>query len=830
MLLCAAKWSSGLLAGLVVAGALQAQQVPLPTPSQASQALQQAVQAQPGLADVLRQRIQQSGMSPDQIRARLQASGYPSTLLDAYMGLPAPGQTAAAPGTTELAAIQALGLQPISVRVDSLPLDTGLIRAAAAAQAMTPDTALTVFGTDVFRRTTTQFLPLLAGPVPPDYRLGPGDQLVLILTGDVELAYTLQVTREGFILIPQVGQVSVANLTLDQLRDLLFARLGRVYSGVRRGAGATTRFDITVASVRAVQVYVVGEVAQPGAYQLSSLGTVLSALYAAGGITDQANTRRIDVRRAGRTVATFDLYDYLLRGDTRNDIRLETGDVVFVGIEGPRVAVRGAVIRPAIYEMKTGDETLVQLMAAAGGFRADAARNRLSIQRVVPPSQRQAAAPPRVVIEVPLSADGQVPPLPLEDGDVVTVDSLSRGIRRYVDIRGSVYQPGRYGLEDDLTLSRLVQLAGGVRPATYAGRAHIERLNLADSTRTLLSVALPADSAAPWPTDVTLADYDIVTIYGRPEMRDSVTVSIAGAVNGPGRFLWREGMTLRDLVLMARGMRVGAWLQEAEIARLPADRSAGQLATSIRVPMDSTYLFDRDSTGRYIGPPGLAFRPSGAPEVVLQPYDNVLIFRQPDFELQRTVEIQGELRFPGTYALRTKDERIADLVERAGGLTQRAYPDGIRFIRVLNAAGRINIDLQRALRDRASSDNVILQPGDSIFVPEYIPSVRVVGAVNTPGSVLWRRGESLDYYLRGAGGFQRNADKGGTSVRQPNGLVEKSTRFLIFRSSPSPGPGAEIFVPLRPVQENNGNWAQIVTTSMAFMASLLSILVLAKQL
>ena len=191
-----------------------------------------------------------------------------------------------------------------------------------------------VFGVDVFRRSRTQFLPLLAGPVPPDYTLGPGDELVLILTGDVEVAYTLPVTREGFILIPQVGQVFVNNLTFDQLRDLLYTRLGKVYSGIRRTPDATARFSVSVANVRANQVYLIGEVVQPGAHQISGLGTVLTGLYAAGGVTALANLRHIEVRRLGKVVNTFDLYDYLLRGDDRSDIRLETGDVVFVPVHG----------------------------------------------------------------------------------------------------------------------------------------------------------------------------------------------------------------------------------------------------------------------------------------------------------------------------------------------------------------------------------------------------------------------------------------------------------------------------------------------------------------
>src|SRR5436190_21421687 len=274
-----------LASGAILLAAPKSASAQQPTPAQIQQALQQ-----PGLADVLRQRIQASGLTPDQIRSRLQASGYPSTLLDAYLGGAQAGQMQPTPGTFELQAVQALGLPASEQQL--LPVDTGMVRTRGG---LVPSR---VFGVDVCRRTTTQFLPLLAGPVPSDYKLGPGDVLVLILTGDVELAYTLQVTREGFILIPQVGQVFVSNTTLDQLRSVLYDRLGRVYSGVKRAASASTRFDISVANVRANQVYVVGEVAQPGAYQISSLGTVLTGLYAAGGVTERADMRSVEVRRA----------------------------------------------------------------------------------------------------------------------------------------------------------------------------------------------------------------------------------------------------------------------------------------------------------------------------------------------------------------------------------------------------------------------------------------------------------------------------------------------------------------------------------------------------
>src|SRR5436305_2360619 len=382
------------------------------TPDQLVQLLAQ----NPQLAAQLRQRLQQSGLTPDQIRAQLATNGYPSNLLDAYLSAAPAGQPVPLPSTQMLAAIQALGLGPFGA-TEGLRVDTGFIGVRAdSVRAESLATGNYVFGVDVFRRTTTQFLPLLSGPVPPDYRLGAGDQLVLILTGDLQRAYTLPVSREGFILIPQVGQVFVSNLTLDQLRDVLFARLGRVYSGVRRGANASTRFDISVANVRANQVYVVGEVTQPGAYQISSLGTALTALYAAGGITERANMRDIVVQRAGKTVATLDLYDYLLRGETRNDIRLETGDVIFVPVHGTRVDLAGAVVRPAVYELKHG-QSLADLIQAAGGFRPDAALRRVSVYRLLAAAERGPGAPPRAVIDVALAPlphgkrdTGSVPP------------------------------------------------------------------------------------------------------------------------------------------------------------------------------------------------------------------------------------------------------------------------------------------------------------------------------------------------------------------------------------------------------------------------------------
>ena len=739
------------LAGLLGVAGPGAAQNP-PPPSQAQGALERAIEQNPGLADVLRQRIQQSGLTPEQVRARLQAGGYPSNLLDPYLSATPLGQGAPAPGVQELTAIQALGLQPIALRVDSLPVDTGLISSGRGEGA---GGRSRVFGVDVFRRTTTQFMPLLSGPVPTDYKLGAGDVLVLILTGDVELAYTLQITREGFVLIPQVGQVYVSNLTLDQLRDVLYTRLGRVYSGIRRSANATTRFDVSVANVRVNQVYVVGEVSQPGAYRISSLGTVLTALYAAGGVTDRANMRGIEIQRLSKTVATLDLYDYLLRGDVRNDIRLETGDVVFVPVHGTRVQISGGVLRPAIYELGPS-ETLSDLIRVAGGFRPDAELRRIAIHRILLAGDRGPGPVLRTVVDVAL---------PL-------ASSTTRG------------SAGHRG-EDPMS-----------------------------------GVIIPT---------VGLQDGDSVVVDLVPSLGGSYYVAIAGMVIKPGQYPWHPGMTLRELVLLARGPRVGAYLKEAEIARLPEDRAKGQLATTIREPMDSTYLFERDSSGRFVGPPGPATLGSGAPEVQLEPYDNVLILRQPEWDFQRTVVVMGEVRYPGTYSLRTKTERLADIINRAGGLTSQAYPDGIRFVRGTGGIGRINVNLTRALRDTNSRYNIILQSADSIHVPEYQPSVKVLGAVNSPGSVLWEQGRDLDYYLSSAGGFTYRADKGRVNVRYANGEVRTKRKTLFFSSVPRPGPGSEVFVPVRDTTQGV-NYVQLFGSIAQIIASTVTAIYVIKHL
>ena len=685
-----------------------------------------------------------------------------------------------------------------------------------------PGGELKIFGMDLFTGRTTQFQPNLSGPIDPNYKLGPGDQLVLILTGDVELARSLQVTREGFIVIPQVGQIDVNNLTLGQLTNLLYDRLSKVYSGVRRGEGATTHFSISVSRLRTNQVFVVGDVVQPGSYEISSAGTLLTALYAAQGPAKTGTMRRIEVRRAGALVDTLDVYDYLLHGDASHDVRLESGDVVFVPVHGPRVKVAGEITRPAIYELK-GHESLRDVIQFAGGFTDVAARGRVQITRVLTPTERAPGGRDRIVLEIASSAfdTGAGPAVPMEAGDSLYVFTVSARVRNRITVTGDVWQPGPMGFTPGMRLSDVLKLAGGVKPDVYMGTVLVARLQT-DSTRQQLRTSLRDSTGTPT-DDVILQDDDDVHVFSLAEFRPHRYVAIAGAVRRSGRFAYHDGMTMRDLVLLAGGVTEGAYLDNAEVARLPESRAGGVTAVSLRVPLDSTYLFDRGPNGEWVGPPGLPAPRAGAPEVPLAPYDNVLIFRQPDWELQRTVVVSGEVRFPGRYALQRKSETIRDIIARAGGLSQDAYAEGMVMIRAANQTGRVGVDLPSALANPKARDNLILSDGDSLFVPTFSGVVRVVGAVNSPVTVAYVPGRDIAYYISAAGGTTPRGDDGRAFVTQPNGKVESiHHHFLLPSSVPVAKPGSTITVPTKP-PPNYGTSLAILGAAGAILSSLVAI-------
>jgi len=829
------------LCGALATRPASAQVPELPNASQMSpEMVQQLLRQRPELVDQLRDRLGTSGLTPDQVRERLRASGYPENMLDQYLGSGTgnAGTTGGQlPSGSTLDAMRALGaLSPkevdsLKAMQDSLYALADSIQQGLIGREDTTDIRnrpLRIFGLDVFRRRGREFQPSIGGPVDPNYVLGPGDVMVLILTGEVEMVHNLTVTREGFVLIPQVGQLYVANQTLGQVEEQLYSRLGRVYSGVKKGPNARTRFQLSISKLRTIQVYVTGEVQRPGAFQVSAGGGVLNALYAAGGPTDRGSMRRVEVKRGAKSLGTLDLYDYLLRGENSTAIPLASGDVLFVPPHGPRVKVTGEVLRPAIYELKPG-ETLRDLIADAGGFTESALTSRVQIHRVLPPSARAQPGRNRVVMDVasPGMQSGEVPPYVIEAGDSVVIFPVADRTRAVVRIKGNVWTPGAIGFTPGMTLDDALRLAGGPKPDTYLGAVLVTRLR-PDSTRFQLRSAL-ADSTGRTTQNLPLQEDDEISVFSRSDFRGERFVVVTGAVRKPGRIPYRDGMTLRDAVLEASGMREDAYLKEAEVARLPKDRSSGQVATTIRVPLDSTYIFDRAPDGTYGGPPGLPAPSSGAQEFVLDAYDNVLILAQPQWELQRLVAITGQVNFPGHYALTSRTERLTDLIGRAGGLTAEAYPTGVELYRSQKDQGRIGVDLPRALKDSAYHDNLILIGGDSVHIPEYNPVVQVRGAVNAPVAVTWVRGKDVDFYVQAAGGYTEKADKGRAFVTQPSGKLESvKRRFFLPDSKPQPLAGGVIQVPERSPRGGPGTLA-VVGSIATILTAFATVLIAAKQ-
>lgn len=815
---------------------------PRPTPEQA----QILLQSRPDLVQQLRERMFQSGLSQQQIRARLKAEGYPEDLLDQYMSGSRTNDNAV-PTKEVFSALRVLGITD-STDVDDLEQlansrmrrqqDDKLKDTTVKRDTTLSEKSAEIFGLSLFRNSSSRFQPNAAGPVDPDYRLGAGDKLVLILTGDVERATELDVTREGFVVIPDVGQVNVANLTLGQLEELLYSRLSRVYSGVKRGADATTFFSVSVSSLRSVRVFVTGDVVEPRSFNLSA-ATVMTALYAAGGPNDQGSLRRVEVRRAGKLVTTMDVYDYLLRGDASHDVRLQQGDLVFVPVHGPRVRVDGEVTRPATYELKPG-ETLAEVLGAAGGLAATANGRRVLIDRILTRDARTQQGADRATVDVPLGTAGAAPAFAMADGDVVRVAGIADRVRNRIAVLGNVWSPGAQGFTSGLTLEAALRRAGGVKPDAYLGRVLISRLR-PDSTRAQLRAML-RDTTGATVEPFVLNEDDQITVFSKTNFRTSQHVVITGAVRKGGEYPWREGMTLRDLVLQADGLEESAFLGQAEVARLPVNYDGHTTAQTIRVPLDSSFLFAQFPLGTGV-----------TSDFVLQPHDNVLILREPGWRIPQIVRLTGEVRFPGTYTLIDRGERISDLIMRAGGVTPLADQDAAYFSRRLstntsrarldsatarsdslrlqdNAARiRVGVDLAFALRRKGSNDDLVLEAGDSLDVPGRRQTVEVRGEVNAPTALAHAAGKSLGFYVGAAGGPSAKGNSRRAYVVQPNGKVESRHHILGFITiDPKPRPGATVVVPAEDPNRPRGNLTATVGLIAQLLVSVAAVLAVSK--
>ena len=671
---------------------------------------------------------------------------------------------------------------------------------------------LQIFGHDVFNGRYMSFEPNENLATPANYTLGPGDQLLIEIFGYSEASYTKTVSPEGAISISQIGQVQVGGLTINGASEKIRKSLMAKYAGLGGNVPNTT-VSITLRQFRTIQVNIMGEVGTPGTYRLSPFATVINALHAAGGVTDNGTLRAIKVVRGEREVASVDIYGYLLEGRSDSDIVLKEGDVVLVQPYDNLVLVSGNVKRPMFYETKDG-ETLTQVLEYAGGFSNKAYQEDF---RVIRPTGAE-----RQIYTV---KKADAPRFTMTDGDEVYVGETMSRFANKVEIKGAVFRPGMYELGGDIaTVRQLVKIAGGPKEDAFTGRAVLVR-EKEDLTYETLSIDL-AGILAGKADDVLLRKNDILTISSQRELNDPGILTINGYVLKPGVFPYADNMTVEDLILLAGGLMDGASLSRVDIAR--------------RV-LDPYSLMPKDTIGETFSfalKDGLAL--DGGEHFLLQPYDVVSVRKSPSFRVQKFVKIEGEVAFPGEYVLLSEGERLSELVRRSGGPTRQAFLAGGMLSRVMNeeeknlqaakekmlkaGTGRgvssigqitddvftVAIDLDKAVAHPGSEYDLILREGDRIYVPEKLSTVKISGDVLYPNTVIYVPGQGVRYYINNAGGYGVGAKKSKTYIVYMNGKVMPANS-----GSATIEPGCEIVVPQR-TSNFSSSLAQVMAMTSTF--------------
>jgi protein involved in polysaccharide export with SLBB domain len=761
------------------------------------------IQASGHTEDEVRQRIDETGMSPDEIREALKAAGYDPDALNEYL----PGGKEG-PGSAEFEDSTGTGLQrpsnalvsptnpttlyePIpkrKVRPEDLPEFSKEI----SKRIHTTDPVMP-FGYEIFGYAPTTFEPLAAGPVDPDYPIGPGDEVIVQVWGDNQYTHSAVVNREATISVPDIGQVILNGLTLAQAKRLITDRLALVYSGIH-ARRPSTFVDVTLGKLRTVQVFILGDVVRPGGYTISSVSTVLNALYNAGGPTARGSMRTVRIMRHDAVYRQVDLYGYILTGNRAEDVRLQSGDVVFVPPIGKTAAIVGEVHRPAIYELAPG-EGLQDLLKLSGGVLTTAVVDRALIDRIVPFAQRDSlSGQDRVALDVPLRpilADSANDP-PVMDRDIVQVFRIGDTRKNTVALTGTVVMhPGIFQWHPGMHMADLVRQAGGLTKDAYMDRAQVFRTN-PDLSRSMFSFSLAKAMLGEEYDNFELQELDSVAVSSVWDIHDRHTVVVSGSVRKPGSYEYLNGMTVMDLIFRAGGLKESAYPMQAEVSRVDSASIATTKAAQVyRVAISRDYaLHSPDSS------------------FALAKFDQVFVREIPDWELQQNVKITGEVVYPGVYSLKRRDERLSSLLQRAGGLKPSAYPRAATFTRKKDNAGRLAVDVESVARKRGGRYDLVLEDGDTIDIPREPKSVKVVGEVGLPSSVLYERGRSLGDYIDQAGGYTDKSDKSRVRFIQPNGKV-RSARHMWW--DPAPEPGALIIVPAKPPEQKKETLKDIAT-------------------
>ena len=685
-----------------------------------------------------------------------------------------------------------------------------------------------VFGRDIFNNSNLTFEPSLNIATPVDYRLGPGDQLVIEVWGASQANITQKVTPDGYITIPDVGPIQVNGLTVQAASNKIRAKLSKIYSGMgTTNVDLSTDVKVSLGQIRTIQVNIMGEVAQPGTYALSSFSTVFHALYKAGGISQLGSLRNIKVVRGGRTVATVDVYDYILHGRSHSDIRLQEGDVILASPYDALVLVKGKIKRPMYYEMKR-TESIRTLIDYAGGFTNDAYTSAVTVERN---DEKE-----RTICSVD---DMNYGVFKVKDGDVVSVGAILDRYNNRIEIKGAVYRPGFYELGKEISTVRdLITKADGLLEDAFTNRAVLHRENL-DKTLEIISVNVKGvlDGTEP---DITLQRNDVLFIPSKYDLEAKGTIEISGEVYSPGIFPYAENTKLEDLIIMAGGLTESASKVRVDIARRLNDPNSTKKQKEIS-KMFSFAVKD-------------GFVVEGDPGFILEPYDQVFVRRSPGYTPKVNVSITGEVEFEGSYALNERNERLSDLIARAGGLTGFAYLKGARLERQLSeeeylqakelltmvasnnqisgndsiiipAVSRtytVAIDLEKIMSNPHSSLDPVLQDGDAVIIPQLMTTVQVTGSVRKPNAVVYNPDMKLKDYISEAGGYAERARKSGTFILYPNGHIKELGRNASAKEIVG---GAKIIVPQKGrSQWNLGTTLSSITTSVSMLAVIASLI------
>ncbi len=672
---------------------------------------------------------------------------------------------------------------------------------------------LPYFGYDVFSAPTAAFEPSPSGPVDPEYVIGPGDVLRVSVWGQVEFQNELTVDREGRIFINTVGQVLVSGMTLDEAYNKLLRTMSRSYAGLV-AKNPTIWMDLTIAKLRPKRVFLMGEVANPGGYTVSSYATVFNSLYAVGGPTVRGSMREVRVVRGDRVITKVDLYDYLLGADKTNDIRVQNNDIIYVPVRGKTVAVRGSVQRPAIYELKEG-ESLVDLVRFAGGLLPTAFVPNAQIERIKPVSERTGTPDDRIVLDVDLrevlKKGGRA--VNLDDADTLQVFPILDEKYNYVTVTGSVWRPGRYELSTIRTVRDLVQKARGLQPKTYMTLAHLIRYN--DDLITTRIIPFNLDSALTNDRyNRMLMPRDEVIIYSTEmiDVKDRY-VTINGEVKKPGRYALRDNMTLEDLIPLAGGYTEAAEALVAEVSRV----------SRVGLTGDSLAILLHPNLPSRFEPPASSYQDTiprsdllAQGRFLLRHRDEVLVRPNPNYRTQNDITIEGEIMYPGVYAIQYRGETLAELLHRAGGPTAISYLGGAQLMR---GGKRLLVDFDRAYYDRDEMHNIQMKAGDRIIIPPKPHTVFVTGEVNMPGLLSYIRGDDVSDYVDRAGGLTDSASY--AVLMSPTG-ESRRVNFGWFSSDPRVLEGSTIEVKKIPPPQPSPpgeTVAQTVTNILAIMTS-----------